>query len=120
VVTISSDLVENATFEEVAFLLWDGELPNKAQLATVRRELSSASSLPPHVITLLGALPRQTQPMDALRTALSALASTDPDLENNDKDADRRKAVRITAQLPTIVAAFHRISQRPATCRPRP
>jgi len=114
------DLVEHATFEEVAILLWDGELPNKSQLSTLRRELGSSSSLPPHVLTLLNSLPRQTQPMDALRTAVSALAATDPDLENNDMAADRRKAVRLTAQLPTIVAAFHRIRNGQQPVAPDP
>jgi citrate synthase len=114
------DLVEHATFEEVAILLWDGELPNKSQLSTLRRELGSSSSLPPHVLTLLNSLPRQTQPMDALRTAVSALAATDPDLENNDLAADRRKAVRLTAQLPTIVAAFHRIRNGQQPVAPDP
>jgi citrate synthase len=115
-----SDLVEHATFEEVAFLLWDGELPSRTQLATLRRELSSASSIPTHVVSILNTLPRQTQPMDALRTAVSALGATDPDLENNDRDADRRKAVRITAQLPTIVAAFHRIRNGQQPVAPDP
>src|SRR5579859_5234177 len=67
------DLVEHATFEEVAFLLWDGELPNRKQLATLRSELGGSAALPPHVLGLLKELPRQTQPMDALRTAISAL-----------------------------------------------
>jgi citrate synthase len=114
------DLVEHATFEEVAFLLWDGELPNKSQLATLRRELGKSTSVPPHVLTLLNSLPRQTQPMDALRTAVSALGATDPDLENNDMDADRRKAVRLTAQLPTIVAAYHRIRNGQQPVAPDP
>src|SRR3954470_6087811 len=58
------DLVEGATFEEVAYLLWDGELPNKSQLATLRGELGRSSAIPPHVTALLRELPKQTQPMD--------------------------------------------------------
>ncbi|HXE52412.1 MAG TPA: citrate/2-methylcitrate synthase [Tepidisphaeraceae bacterium] len=103
------DLVEHATFEEVAHLLWDGELPNRKQLESLRADLGAGAPLSPHVHSLLKDLPRQTQPMDALRTAISAAAATDPDLENNDRAADRRKAIRIAAQLPTIVAAFHRL-----------
>ena len=102
------DLVEHATFEEVAHLLWDGELPNRQQLNTLRSELGRSAGLPQHVMSLLKDLPKQTQPMDALRTAVSALGTTDPDLENNEPEADRRKAIRITAQLPPIVATFHR------------
>ncbi len=104
-----ADLVENASFEETAYLLWDEKLPNRAQLNQFRKELGSAAKLPPHVVALLKAMPATTQPMDALRTAASALAATDPDLESNEADADRRKAVRLTAQLPTIVTTFHRL-----------
>ena len=115
-----ADLVENATFEEVAFLLWDGKLPNKAELATLKKQLSESSALPEHVINLLRALPRQTQPMDALRTAASALGSGDPDLESNDPAANRRKAVRLMAQFPTIVTAFHRLRNGEQPVAPDP
>jgi citrate synthase len=114
------DLVEHSTFEEVAYLLWDGELPNRSQLDTLRAELGRSATLPPHVASLLKDLPKQTQTMDALRTAISALAATDPDLEHNDRAADRRKAVRLTAQLPTIVAAFHRLRNGQPPIAPDP
>src|SRR5436305_537843 len=97
------DLVENASFEEVAHLLWDGTLPNKTQLAQLRKDIASNMSLPAHVSKVLESLPTQTQPMDALRTACSASSATDPDLKSNDPDANRRKAIRLTAQFPTMV-----------------
>ena len=103
------DLVEHATFEEVAFLLWDDDLPTRAELESLRQELGRSAALPPHVLSLLRDLPRQTQPMDGLRTAISALGATDTDLEKHSPEADRRKAVRLTAQLPVIVSAFHRL-----------
>src|SRR5881409_3911245 len=103
------DLVENATFEEVAFLLWDGRLPNKQELAQLRKDFAANMALPAHVAKVIEALPRQTQPMDALRTACSAAGATDPDLKSNEPDANRRKAVRLTAQFPTMVTAFHRL-----------
>jgi citrate synthase len=114
------DLVEHATFEEVAFLLWDGELPNRSQLDAFRAELGRSAALPPHVISLLKDLPKQTQPMDALRTAVSALGATDVDLEHNDRAADRRKAVRVMAQLPTIVTTFHRLRNGQQPVAPDP
>lgn len=114
------DLVEHATFEEVAYLLWDGELPNRQQLAGLRKDLGASAALPPHVHSLLKDLPRQTQPMDALRTAVSAVAATDPDLENNDRAADRRKAIRVASQLPAIVAAFHRLRNGQQPIAPDP
>jgi citrate synthase len=115
-----ADLVENATFEEVAFLLWDGKLPNTAELATLKKQLGESATLPEHVMNVLRALPRQTQPMDALRTAASALGSGDPDLESNDPAANRRKAVRLMAQFPTIVTAFHRLRNGEQPVAPDP
>src|SRR5436190_8549737 len=72
------DLVENLSFEETAYLLWDEKLPNRDELAQLHRDLGSQMQLPAHVTKLLEALPAQTQPMDALRTAASALGATDP------------------------------------------
>src|SRR5688500_16918006 len=114
------DLVENATFEEVAFLLWDGKLPNKLELAQLRRDQGASATLPLHVVEILRALPKDTQPMDALRTAASAAGATDPDLRSNEPDANRRKAVRLTAQFPTIVTAFHRLRNGQQPVAPDP
>jgi citrate synthase len=114
------DLVENATFEETAYLLWDGKLPNRAELAQLKKEIAGSMSLPPDVSKILEALPAQTQPMDALRTACSALAATDPDLKSNEPDANRRKAVRLTAQFPTIVGAVHRLRNGQKPVAPDP
>lgn len=105
------DLVENTDFEEVCYLLWDGELPNRAQLGQLKKDLAANVALPPYVNALLKTLPKETQPMDAVRTAVSALGATDPDLKNNDTEANRRKAIRLTAQMPTIVTTFHRLRE---------
>src|SRR4051812_48028211 len=102
------DLVENCSFEEVAYLLWEGRLPNRQQLDELRGQLGNSMALPTHVRKLIDALPTNTEPMDALRTACSALAANDPDLSSNDPDGNRRKAIRLTAQFPTIVTSFHR------------
>src|SRR5438270_2963070 len=96
-----NDLVEHTSFEEVAFLLWEDRLPNRSELRSLKQRLGESAALPSHVLTLLRTLPPSTPPMDALRTAVSALGATDPDVESNEPDADRRKAIRITAQLPT-------------------
>ena len=103
------DLVENTTFEEVAHLLWDDKLPNKTELAELKKQISNNMALPAHVSRLMESLPAQMQPMDALRTAVSALGANDPDLKSNEPDANRRKAIRLTAQFPTIVTAFNRL-----------
>src|SRR5947207_8015127 len=94
------EVVENLSFEETAHLLWEGKLPNRTQLATLKNQLNAAMALPKHVQAILQALPPQTQPMDALRTAASALGAIDPDLSSNSPDANRRKAMRLTAEFP--------------------
>jgi citrate synthase len=114
------DLVENANFEEVAFLLWHNKLPNAAELAELRSQISANSALPKHVHQLLAALPHDTEPMDALRTAVSALSATDPDLHSNDVEPNFRKAVRLTAQFPTIVTTFHRLRNNQKPIEPDP
>jgi citrate synthase len=114
------DLVEHTTFEEVCGLLWDGELPSRAQLTRLRSDLGHSAALPSYVLNVLKELPRQTQPIDALRTAVSALGASDADLELNDSEADRRKAIRITSQLPAITAAFHRLRNGQPAVTPDP
>src|SRR5260221_2301936 len=106
------DLVAKVSFEEPVHLLLDEKLPTARELAALKSQLAESITLPPHVMTLLKALPAQAQVMDALRTACSALGAVDPDLTSNDRDANRRKAVRLTAQFPTIVAAFHRLRNK--------
>ena len=115
-----SDLVEHASFEEVAFLLWDGKLPTRAQLDQLRKDLGKSAALPDHVIGILRALPKDSQPMDALRTAVSALAANDPDLTSNEPAAERRKAIRLTAQIPTAITAFYRIVNGQEPVNPDP
>jgi citrate synthase len=114
------DLVENASFEETAHLLWDGKLPTKAELSTLKSQLAASMTLPRHSQEILRSLPKQMQPMDALRTVVSSLSAVDPDLTSNEPDADRRKAIRITAQLPTIVTAFHRLREGNQPIEPDP
>jgi citrate synthase len=102
------DLAERSTFEETCYLLLHGELPNRAQLSGFEGELKAARILPPaayDVIRMLSA----AHPMDVLRTAVSALAAFDPDVADNRPDAVRRKAVRLTSQVPMIVAAHEAI-----------
>src|SRR5262245_21923699 len=91
------DLVENTTFEEVAFLRWEGTLPNRSELGTLKNQLSASEPLPKHVMALLHAMPHDAAPMDVLRTAVSALGVSDPDLSDNSPEANERKALRLTA-----------------------
>ncbi len=114
------DLVENAGFEETAHLLWHDALPTRSQLDALRNGLAVSARLPGHVAAILEALPKTTQPMDALRTAGSALAAADPDLADNEPDANLRKAMRLTAQFPVIVTAFHRLRNGDSPIDPDP
>lgn len=102
------DLAAHAGFEEVAYLLWHGDLPTRANLAALTKDLIAARTLPEPVMNLLRSFPRDVLPMDALRTATSALGIYDPDSRDNSAAANLRKSVRLTAQTATIVAAIGR------------
>lgn len=102
------DLAAHAGFEEVAYLLWHGDLPTRAQLDGLNKDLITARTLPEPVMNLLRSFPRDVLPMDALRTVTSALGIYDPDSRDNTAAANLRKSVRLTAQTATIVAAIGR------------
>jgi citrate synthase len=104
-------LAKSATFPEVLYLLWYGDLPTRAELIAFEGLLAAERNVPVEVVDLLRGLPTDTVPMAALRTAVSALGCVDPDAESNDRGADLAKSVRLVAQMPTIVAAHHRIRQ---------
>ncbi len=103
------DLAENSTFEETVFLLWNGRLPRREELESFSAELRACRQLPGGVISLIRTFPRDIIPMDALRTAFSALSAYDPEREETSAEANRRRAVRMTAQCATLVAAIDRI-----------
>ena len=103
------DLVAHTTFEEVVYLLWHEDLPTRAQLSQLDSELKAARALPMAVIGLMKDLPKDANPMDVLRTVVSYLGILDPDGRDSSIDATRRKAVRLTAQIPTAVAAWCRV-----------
>ena len=100
-------LAEHATYEEVAFLLLEGELPTGEQLAAFREELS-ARDLPPATAAIVDGRARDAAPMELLRTAVSSLSFSDPDEAAVDRANERRKAAQLIAQLPTIVARYQR------------
>jgi citrate synthase len=103
------DLAAHATFEEVAYLLWHGALPTRAELDALSRDLVAARALPAPVLAMVQSFPRDALPMDVLRTAVSALGIYDPDARDTSRPANLRKAVRLTAQVATVVAAIDRV-----------
>lgn len=98
------DLAQQSTFEETAYLLIYGELPKREVLDQFREELIRARKLPPEILRLIGDI-KDAHPMEVLRTAASALSAFDEDKACNDQDAARRKGVRLTAQIPMVIAA---------------
>jgi citrate synthase len=103
------DLAEHTSFEETVFLLWRGWLPNRVELEAFQSELVAEMRLPSQVTEMLKLTPPSSHPMAVLRTAVSMLANFDPDAEHNSKEANWRKAKRLVAQVPTIIADLHRI-----------
>lgn len=102
-------LAEHSTFEEVSFLLWHGRLPNRLELDAIRAELASEYGVPGWIVSLIRQLPPSMHPMDVLRTSVSALSGDDPRTEQGGFESNLRKAIRLTAKAPTIVAAYDRI-----------
>ena len=104
-----ADLAETTSFEEVVYLLWKGNLPNRQELDHLKKELADSSALAKPVMDLIKSLPKATHPMDALRSAVSVAGIYDPDGSAMTPEANHRKAVRLVAQVPNIVAAFDRV-----------
>ncbi len=112
------DLARNASFEEVAYLLWHGDLPTQEQLGELNRQLRSERALRPQIIDhLRHHTPDDTNPMAAIRTAVSMMAAYDEEADDMSHEANLRKAIRLTAKMPTLLAAFDRIrkGQEPVT-----
>ena len=105
-----ADLVgAETTFEEVAYLLWHDELPSRSQLDALTNQFNESRDLPGPVMDMLASLPGDSTPMVALRTAVSMLGSFDPDQGDDSLEAAERKAVRLLAQTPNIVAQAGRL-----------
>ncbi len=113
------DLAEKSTFEEVIYLLLFGRLPGKQELADFDAQLRANRRIPDEVIQVLE-LVKESHPMDALRTGISALSAFDPEVADNSVAATIRKGIRMTAMGPTIVAAHHRLRQGLEPVAPNP
>jgi citrate synthase len=113
------DLATHASFEEVCYLLWHGRLPSRAELGELQSQFAAARPLPEGVLRLMRSLPRAST-MDLLRTLGSALAHFDPDVTDDTPAANYRKAVRLTAQLGSLVATLGRLEQGGGPIQPDP
>jgi citrate synthase len=113
------DLASSATFEEVCFLLWHRRLPTRAQLGDLQSQMAAARALPEAIIRMMRSLP-PVDGMDALRTLTSALAHYDSELADTTPQAQYRKAVRLTAQVSTLVATWGRLQKGGGPITPDP
>jgi len=114
------DLATKSTFEEVVFLLWNGRLPNRAELDDLKKNLASSYEIPEWVRGPIEYFPKKAEPMDTLRTAVSALAFFDEEARDLSREASIRVATRLTARFPTIVAAIDRARNGKAPIKPNP
>jgi citrate synthase len=113
------DLAKGATFEETCYLLWHGRLPNRAELGDLQSQLAAARPLSESIVRLMKQLPA-SDGMDMLRTLTSALGQYDPEVDDASPHAQYRKAVRLTAQMASIVATYGRLQAGGGAIQPDP
>jgi citrate synthase len=113
------DLAQSATFEEVCYLLWHGRLPNRAELGDLQSQLAAARPLSEAILRFMKQLPA-SDGMDMLRTLTSALGQYDPEVNDSSPQAQYRKAVRLTAQMGSIVATYGRLQAGGGPIAPDP
>jgi len=114
------DLAERASYVEALYLLWNGRLPDREELEEFRDSLRGDRALDDRMIGILRQLPAETPAMAALRTGISALGAYDPEAEDRSAEATRRKARRLAAKIPTIIAAFQRLREGQEPVDPDP
>ena len=112
-------LAENSTFEEVAYLLWNGHLPTAPEMEEMRQQSRACRFMPPEILASLRSMPRNADPMAVMRTATSMLAHYDPESEDNTSFAHQHKACRLLGQLSGVLAAYERIRRGDEPVKPR-
>jgi citrate synthase len=113
------ELARQATFEEVCYLLWHRRLPTRAELGDLQSQLAAGRQLPETVVRIMRMLP-PSDGMDTLRTLTSVLSHCDPEAGDHSPQANYRKAVRLTAQLGTLVATMGRLAKGQGLVQPDP
>ena len=113
------DLAENCRFEEVAWLVWHGELPSTKELAAFERDERSRRNISGLLLELIRKFPRTAHPMDALRTAVSFLGMEDASPEKTDASANLDRSIDLLAKIPTIIGAFYRFRKGQEFIPPR-
>lgn len=113
------ELAEKTSFEEVAYLLWNGELPSQPQLDQLKETEKANRDISDDLLDVISKYPRDAHPMDTLRTSVSFAALNDPDTSDNSEEAERRKAIRLWAKIPTMIAVIARARKAQAPIAPR-
>ena len=114
------DLAENATFEEVSFLLLYEKLPDKDELHEFKGQLAAQRALPPEIITAMKTRPKDALPMDVLQAVVPMLANHDPDIKDQSQEAVLRMATSLIAKFGTVIAAWDRIRNGQEPVEPLP
>jgi len=112
------ELARQATFEDVAYLLWHDELPARASREKFQAELAAARPIPDALVRAFALMPRDTDPMRVLQASVAVLGMHDPDATDNSRAANLRKSVRLTSQFATAICAHHRVRQGLAPVAP--
>lgn len=115
-----NELAGKISYEEVVFLLHYGHLPTRKELQDLKAQLASHRELPQGVIDAIKSLPKDTPPMHAIRTGISALGCFDPEADDGNLDSQREKALKLIAQIPIVTAYFHRSRQGKTLLNPDP
>jgi citrate synthase len=114
-----ADLAKSSSYEEVIFLLLEDHLPTRHELERFKQELSSEREIPGVVLEFMQMMPTSAHPMDILQASIPMLASYDPQLHEETREANSKKAVRLTARIPMIIAAWDRIRKGLEPVHPR-
>lgn len=114
------ELAQNSSFEETVYFLWNGKFPLAPELQDFKKRLAQDRQVPAELIKLIQSFPKTAHPMAVLRTAVSALAMYDSESEKIDVESTKRQAYRLTAALPTMIAAFYRTREGKPIITPDP
>ena len=113
------ELAEHCSFEEVAWLIWHGELPTAKQLAEFMERARLQRGISKDLLLVIQKTPRMAHPMDALRTAVSFLGTEDAELNQSDAAVNLERSIRMMAKIPTMIAAFYRFRKGQEFIPPR-
>lgn len=114
------DLADNASFEEVLYLLWNGDLPNQSELDALKQQLATFADIPDEIVAQMNTFRKNANPMAVLRTMVSALSLYDDDADDNSLEANRQKSIKLTAQLPALITAFNHYRHGRERVKPNP